>query len=530
MTSSALGETLGRTEPRLSTRPLITGDPGPCGCGCALTEDTSYGFDVTWFAEHVLETPLDPWERLAVIHGGELLPDGRPRFRKLLIIVARQQGKTLLCRVLTLFWMFVEKWPMILGTSTNLSYAKESWTKVVEYAEGNADLAPEIAKGGVRKAAGEECLKTVGGSRYRIAASNRKGGRSLSIDRLVLDELREHADWSAWGAAYNAMSARPYGQVIAITNMGDATSVVLISLRKEALAFIRSGVGDDRLGLLEWSSPEDAAPDDPEALAYANPNLGTRTSLNDLLADARRALRNGGAELTTFRTEIMCQEVKKLRPAIDPGFWRRCWKPGGLDAVRGRVAVAVDVAPDQLHCTAYAAAVLADDTVRVDFVKAWEGPRCVDQMRRDLPALLKRIKPRAFGWLPNGPAAAVGAELSSSKKRPGWPPPGCVVEEIRGDVAAVCMGFESAVRTGRLVHSGDPLLDAHVAVAEPLKRGDTWVFARLSTFDGPVDPDADPEDEETGHIDALYAAAAAAHLARQLPKRSALRLITDADV
>lgn len=501
---------LGRTEPRLATPPLVTGPPGPCGCGCALTERTSYGFDVADFAEHVLNTPLDPWERLAVIHGGELLPNGRPRFRKLLIIVARQQGKTLLCRVLTLFWMFMDKWPMILGTSTNLAYAKESWASVVRYAENTPELAAEIAKGGVRKAAGEECLTTVDGSRHRIAASNRKGGRSLSVDRLVLDELREHADWSAWGAAYPTMNARPYGQAVAITNMGDDTSVVLNSLRNDALAFIETGKGDQRLGLLEWSAPENSDPEDPDALAYANPNLGTRTDLDDLLADARRAKRNGGEELATFKTEIMCLQVKMMNPAIDPGAWARCLRPGDLDDVRDRVAVAIDVSPDQQHVTLYAAAVLPDGRVRVDYVKSWDGVGCANRARRDLPALLAKVKPKVFGWLPAGPAAAMAADLAA-RKRAGWPPPGVTVEEVRGEITAVCMGFESLVMAEQIAHSGDLLLNDHVGAAERKQRGDAWLFSRKGD----------------GHVDAAYAAAAAVHLARTLPPPvGKIRLVT----
>jgi phage terminase large subunit-like protein len=48
----------------------------------------------------VLRQPLDPWQQWVAIHIGELQPDGRPRFRQALIIVARQNGKTHLCKVL----------------------------------------------------------------------------------------------------------------------------------------------------------------------------------------------------------------------------------------------------------------------------------------------------------------------------------------------------------------------------------------------------------------------------------------------
>ncbi|MBB4682954.1 hypothetical protein [Amycolatopsis jiangsuensis] len=54
-----------------------------------LAGETSYGFDVEEFARDTLRRPLDPWQRWAAIHGGELLPDGRPRFR-ILLLIARQ--------------------------------------------------------------------------------------------------------------------------------------------------------------------------------------------------------------------------------------------------------------------------------------------------------------------------------------------------------------------------------------------------------------------------------------------------------
>lgn len=497
---------LGSTTPRLFTKPLAVGPPGPCGCGCALTEATSDGFAVAEFAEW-LGSPLDPWERHAVIHGLELLPDGRPRFRKLLIIVARQQGKTLLCRILTLFWMFVDRWELTLSTSTNLGYAKESWSAVVDIAERTEELAAEIPRGGVRKAAGEECLTIewrdpageVHRCRYKIAASNRKGGRSLSIDRLILDELREHDDWSAWGAAYNAMSARPYGQCIAITNMGDATSVVLNSLRAEALAFIESGEGDERLGLLEWSAPAGSDPEDPAALAMANPNLGTRTALADLLADARRAKRNGGEELSTFKTEILCIAVDSRAPAIDADAWRHNFLAGTLDGVRNRLAAVLDVSPDQQHATLYAAAVLPGGRTRVDAVKDWSGPGCVDKLREELPGLLARVRPKVLGWFPNGPAASVAADLTANRKD--WLPNGTTVEEITSGLPAICMGFESLVTARKIAHSDDPLLNAQVRAAQRLQRGDVWVFSRKGD----------------GYCDAVYAASGAVHLARTMP-------------
>ncbi len=497
---------LGSTLPRQFTPPLVTGVPGPCGCGCALTPSTSYGFAVEAFAEEVLCEPLDPWQRWAAIHGGELLADGRPRFRRLLILVSRQNGKTHLLKVLALFWLFVEQHKLVVGMSTNLDYARESWEKAVESAETVEALSVLVPSNGVRRANGEQCLTTSDRCRYKIAASNRRGGRSLSIDRLISDELREQASWEAYNAAYPAMNARPFGQAFFISNQGDDTSLVLNSLRDDALAFIAHGDGDRRLGLMEWSGPDGCDLDDPDALAAANPNVGRRIDWDTLLGPARQARLKGGEEEAGFRTEVLCQRVRRMTPALDAVRWAALGPTPEhpaqpLDALRDRLALAWDVAPDGLHATVYAAAVDAEGMVRLDGVKAWTGPSATKDLRAQLPGLVARIRPRVVGWLPSGPGASVAASLAERGTRSPWPPAGVKVEAIRAEVTQVCMGFADLVRTGELRHSGDPLLTAQVGTAEKGRRGDAWVFIR-------------PRD---GWVDALYAASAAAHLARTLP-------------
>jgi hypothetical protein len=483
------------------TPPLVTGPPGLCACGCALTRATSYGFAVIDFARNVLRHPLDPWEELAAIHGGELLPDGRPRFRIVLMLVARQNGKTTLVMVLALFWQFVEAHDLILGTSTKLDYAKESWLKSVKLARKCRDLDALRPARWTREANGEQESWTTEESRYKIAPANEEGGRSLTINRLICDELRQHHDYTAWDAAEPAAS--PWdAQIWALSNAGDDRSVVLNDHREDAIKFIETGEGDYRLGLLEWSAPEHADPEDVHALAMANPNMGRRgTDAETLLAMARRAKAKGGDVLTGFKTERMCIRVKHLNPAIDPAGWAGCFELGDLAAVRDRVACVADVAPDGRHVTLTAAAVLPDGRVRVEPVAAWDS---VAAALREIPGHIKRIKPKAFGWLPNGPGAELGADLADRRKagRMGWPPPGVKIEEIRGETAAVCMAFAGQVKERLVVHSNDPLQNDHIGAAEKLLRAnDVWVFSRRGE----------------GHVDAAYSAAGAAWLARTLP-------------
>jgi hypothetical protein len=492
------GEVLGHTVPRLWTPPLRE-----------LTPDTSYGFEVIDFARDVLHHPLDEWQQFAVIHAGELLPDGTPRFRKVLILVARQNGKTELLVILTLFWLYVDRVAMVLGTSTKLDYAIESWKKACRLARRVPSLAAEIPKNGIRKANGNESLWRADleeealdeGSRYKVAASNEEGGRSLTIDRLVMDELRQHHDYSAYDACVPATNAVRDAQVWMLSNAGSDRSVVLNDTRESALAYIEKGIGDERLCLLEWSAPDGSSPLDVNALACANPNLGRRIDHASLLGDAKTAVEKGGEKLAGFKTEYMCMRVPKVDPAVDPERWAACSDPGDMDALRSRVALCVDISIDQMHATLVAAARLDDGRVRIEVVGAWTGRGCVNTLRRELPGLVAKVKPRVFGWFPNGPAASAAATLAEGKGRDDWPPPGVPVEEIRGEVTAVCMGFAELVDSGQIAHSDDALLTAHAEGAEKLKQGDVWRFVRRGS----------------GHVDAIYAAAGASHLALTLP-------------
>lgn len=494
---------LGSTTPRLWTPPLVTGPPGPCGCGCALTPATSYGFRATDFATNTLKRPPWPWQRWLRIHAGELRPDGNPRFRRVIVVVGRQSGKSVAVEDLTLFWLFDEKHPSILGTSTLTKYAKKPWHSAFKAAlripELRARMGENPERKAIRKAAGEEEWWTTDDCHYAIAASNAEGGRSMSNQRVIADEFAKQYNYEAYGAAYYSMDAFENAQYWALTTP-DPKGEPYNDLRSAALRFIESGEGDPSLGLFEWSAPPDSDPTDLRALAQSSPTLGLPggKSPERLLNEAAAAVKAGGELLRTFKTEVMCIQAGRLDPAIDPNAYAACLDVGGLDGVRNRVAMVLDVAPDLLHVVLYAAAVLPDKRVRIDPVKAWDGPGCTREAVRDLPALVKRTKPRKVGWFPNSPTVALAADL---RKRPGWPPEGTEVEEIKSDVPAVCMGFDELIRARQLARSGDPLLDSQVEVAEWLNVGNAKVFNRRGD----------------GHINAVYAAAGATHLARTLP-------------
>jgi hypothetical protein len=443
-----------------------------------------------------------------VIHMGELLPDGRPRFRKMLMIVGRQNGKTELLSILALFWLFIDQVENILCTSTKLSQAKKAWVKSVKLAQ-RSEYAPEIAN--VRTTNGQEEITTVDGCTYAIAASNAEGGRGDSLGRLIMDELCRQHTYEAWSAAVPAMNAIPDAQMVCITSQGDDRSIVLNDMHTAARAFMETGAGDPRLGLLEWSSEPDADPLDPVALAQSNPGMNRLHGPDgvDLLADARVAVAAGGEALASFMTEVMGIRVRSMNGAINPERWRAGADAAVVQLVRAGCALAVDVSPDFRHVALVAAAVLPDGRTGLRVAGTWSGADATTAFRAALPGLLRAIRPRVLGWLPQGPSATLAADLrrfitTTKGEKPVQRLHGVRVEEIKAEVAGVCMSFAEQVETGRIVHPADPLLTLHVLAAERLKAGDGWRFARALA-------------DDSSPVDAAYAAALAAALARSAP-------------
>lgn len=502
----------GRTQPRLWTPPLRK-----------LTRKTSHGYAIADFADAIGE-PFLPWQRWLAIHAMELLPDGSRRFRVVVVLVARQNGKSTGKRTISLWRLHIDGARLVLGVAQDVSLAREQWQMCLDTIQASPDLAEDLDQ--VRRVNGDEwfrlnqelpaddrelaydddeideSLTLAGGGRYKIAASNRKAGRGLSVDELNIDELREQRNWAAWSALSKTTMARPDAQIWCMSNAGDDESVVLNQLRDAAL----SG-RDPSIGLFEWSAEDGCELDDWAEIRQANPGLGYTVSE----AAIRTAITTDPPNV--YRTEVLCQRVAQLDGAINFAAWEAGKDATGtMNALKDRVALCFDMAPDGAHCSLAAAALLADGRPRVEIVGAWKS---TDEARRDLPGLLAKIKPAALAWYPAGPAAELATILRpaalKANARPGKRQDGQLPEdgEITGaKVSEVCQSLAGLARDRRVVHGGQELLDAHIRGASKLHTGDGWRFTRKGD----------------GHVDAAYAAAGAINAALTMPPRRRARM------
>lgn len=490
---------LGSVEPRLFTPPLRP-----------LNRETSRGFAAIDFARYA-GTPFLPWQEWLAVHALETTPDGRYRYRVVLVIVARQNGKSTWKRGITLFRMYLDGARLVAGLAQELSTANDQWQMCVDTIQAHPELSLELQS--LKTGNSGKVLQLTNGATYLTKASNRRAARGLaSVAEVNFDELREQTAWGTWAAVSKTTTANPLGMLVAMSNAGDLSSVVLNQLRAAALAEL-----DPSVGIFEWSAPEGCALDDRDAWAQANPSLGHTVSED--------AIRTSLATdpVTIFRTEVLCQGVDALEDVVDKGGWEAGRDAAGRlsDVDRDRLAVCFESADNGVHATLVGAAVLPDGRIRTAVIKAWKS---TDVARVELPALLEELGAGVEAWFPNGPAA----ELRHIFERRAAA--GANVLQLAGSKqSAACQGLVGIVRARRLLHPGDPLQTAHVLAVRKIATGDGFRFIRMApnARGRQATPSADTTPTALAPADAAYATAGAVYAAQAMPepKRSGIRVM-----
>jgi hypothetical protein len=469
---------VGSEVPRIYTPPLRP-----------LTARTSLGFAAVEFAEDVCEVTLYPWQKWLLIHALELHPDGGFRFRTIVVLVARQQGKSMLSVILSLFFMYVLRRELVIGTAQDLDVAEEIWQEAIDLIEETPDL--NALKEKVVRVNGKKSLELKTGERYKVKAANRRAGRGLSGELILLDELREHQSFDSWGAITKTTIARPDAQVWALSNAGDATSVVLRYLRKKAHeaigdpdGFAAEGLladeaeGDDldeaddaTLGIFEWSARPGAETKDRQAWADANPALG-----HGLVTERTLASAEATDPEWVFRTECLCQwSDGSLVGPYPPGVWEAGVDRESKIRKKSDLVFGLDVSKEFTRAYIAVAGWRKDGIPHVELVAA------ADRTNWVVDWFEKRLK---SGEYPNGMKVVIqgrGAPVSSLADELG---------AIKGLDLLFWQGSELGIGTGAfynavclpegggLRHLPSPPLDLAAATADTKPSGDSWLWDR----------------------------------------------------
>ena len=387
----------------------------------------------------IVKTPLLPWQEFILKDMLTVDKKGLWIRKTNLLLIARQNGKTHLARMLILAHLV--KWNTnVLMMSSNRSMALDTFRQVAMLLENNDHLKGFVKQ--IRYANGTESIEMLSGARLDVVAATRDGSRGRSVNGLLfIDEVREINE-EAFRAATPTTRAHPNSHTLLTSNAGDAFSTVLNDLRERALSY-----PPKTFGFYEYSAPQYCKINDKEAWAMANPSMGytiTAEAIEESIATS---------PIETTRTETLCQWIDSLQSP---------WPHGVLEATSdsdlimnpGALTIfGFDVSPSRRNASLVAGQILPDGRIGFGIIDQWESQVAVDDLK--IAAAIKGYadiyKPRLVCY-DKYTTQSISDRLSNA---------GVMVEDVSGQkFYQACGDLLDGLVNGRVVHSGQAELVA----------------------------------------------------------------------
>jgi phage terminase large subunit-like protein len=439
----------GATEPRLHSPYLKTKNRGQ---------------EVSDLADSI-GVPLLPWQRFVIDDMTSISDDDLFIRKTNLVLVARQQGKTHLARMMMLAHMFLFESPNVLIMSSNRSMALDTFRQVAYAIEGSSELSKQVRQ--IRYANGTESIELKNGHRLDVVAATRDGARGRSASFLYIDELREISE-EGYQAATPTTRAKANAQTLLTSNSGDAFSTVLNSLRQRCLESPPAS-----LGYYEYSAEQFARIDDPKAWAMANPALGYTVTL-EALAEAVAT-----QPIETTKTELLCQWISST---ASPWPHLSVEEAGDKDLklVPGPLTVfGFDVAPSRRNGSLVMGQLLEDGRIGVAVLEVFHSDVSIDElyMANRISYWAKQFYPRTVTY-DKYTTASIAKRLEMN---------GIHITDISGQKSYQAAGdLHQALSNKKLVHSGQDELVAHMQNCAAKESDASWRLVRRKSA-GPID-------------------------------------------
>ena len=268
-----------------------------------------------------------------------------------------------------------------------------------------------------------------------------------------------------------AMKTKPNAQLWVLSAAGDADSAYLRDKVDDGRARIESGL-ESRVCYIEWSAPEDAAPDAPETWAACMPALGHTVTLEVVASEWDSMPRDD-----FLRSNLNIWIDTQAKPGIIANdAWAKNRVPDDDSEVWvGEPMWAIDVSPlrDITSFGLAARPVDPDAEVFLECVGQLDGTDGAVEKLKELSQLFggKRVA------LSRGDAAA---SLRPDLEKAGFE----VLMYNTADKADACGWFFDTVLAGKVRHMDDPVLNGAVTSAGRRDKGEgAWIFKRASLRD-----------------------------------------------
>jgi phage terminase large subunit-like protein len=341
----------GATKPRLQSVPL---------------KGKSKIDDVKQLCE-IIKMPLLPWQEYVLKDMLTVDAKGKWIRKTNLLLIARQNGKTHLARMLILAHLI--KWETnVLIMSSNRSMALDTFRQVTDILENNDHLKGFVKQ--IRYANGTESIEMLNGTRLDVVAATRDGSRGRSVNGLLfIDEVREISE-EGFRAATPVTRAHPNSHTLLCSNAGDAFSTVLNDLRERAISYPPKS-----FGFYEYSAPQYCKIEDRNAWAMANPSLGytiTEEAIEEAIATS---------PIENTRTETLCQWIDSLSSPWPHGILEET-SDSTLEMTAGAYTVfGFDVSPSRRNGSLVAGQILPDGRIGIGILETYSSQVAIDELK-----------------------------------------------------------------------------------------------------------------------------------------------------
>jgi phage terminase large subunit-like protein len=381
----------------------------------------------------IIKMPLLPWQEYVLKDMLTVDKKGKWIRKTNLLLIARQNGKTHLARMLILAHLI--KWETnVLIMSSNRSMALDTFRQVTDILENNDHLKGFVKQ--IRYANGTESIEMLNGTRLDVVAATRDGSRGRSVNGLLfIDEVREISE-EGFRAATPVTRAHPNSHTLLCSNAGDAFSTVLNDLRERAISY-----PPESFGFYEYSAPQYCKINDHNAWAMANPSLGYTITLESL----SEAVATSPIENT--RTELLCQWIDSLSSPWPHGVLEET-SDSTLEMTAGAYTVfGFDVSPSRRNGSLVAGQILPDGRIGIGILETYSSQVAIDELK--MAASIKGwadiYKPRLVCF-DKYATQTIADRLSQS---------GVMVEDVSGQqFYKACGDLLEGLVNHRVVHNG----------------------------------------------------------------------------
>jgi hypothetical protein len=366
-------------------------------------------------------------------------------------------------QLMILWRMFALGQKLQVHTAHKLTTSSEIFWKIDDTIQSHAKLVDDFAKKYESK--GSQEIKLKSGGRYLVRANNSASRGIAAPDTIYMDEVREFHDDEVWSSLRYTQMATPNPQTLIFSNAGDQHSIVLNRLRERGLA--AAAGADDRIGWFEWSAEPGCDIRDKNAWMQANPSAGYTISLENLQAAM-------SDEESIVRTELLCQWVSVVNPAINPSNWNAGAKKDLKLDREALTWMAIDLSPNRQEGSLVAAQ-QEGDNINVVLLQTWTNPINLDakQIANDVADWVRKYQTETVAYS-RQTSGAIAALLS---------PAGISTTPIDGSVyGQACDEMLSAITSQRLFHPEQDEFTRQVlsAVKLPFKDGGWYLGRKVS--------------------------------------------------